>query len=160
MSCCVRLNGVPGADRASIALALLLVLPGCTSQDESTGPWSLAGETVGLGQIESSAGPEHCEWQDAHFLSVAWPPNSDESSTTGRRQYIRDPEGVLPQTELQERFLADAELPADARTTGYQNDGWELWFAASDDSATAYLVTDKGNKVEAWPRDTTGVACA
>lgn len=151
---------MPVAVRTSIALASLLLLSGCTSQNEPTGPWSLADETVGLEEIESSSGPDHCEWQDAHFLSVAWPPNTDGSARTERRQYVRDPEGVLPRAELRERFRADAELPADARATGYENDGWELWFAASDDTATAYLVADNGNKVEAWPRDAPGLACA
>ena len=58
------------------------------------------------------------------------------------------------------RFLPDADLPADARATGYANDGWELWFAPGDDVTRAYLVADGGRTVEAWPRDTEPPACA
>ena len=145
--------------RSSITLALLVVLTGCASQDEPTGPWSLAGQDVTFEEINSSAGPSHCAWEEAHFLSVAWPPGSGASSGTENRTYIRDPNGVLPRRELRERLRLDAELPPEALATGYENDGWELWFASSDDSTAAYLVRNGGDTIESWPRDTTGLGC-
>ncbi len=141
-----------------MTLTLLRVVTGCAMQDEPAGAWSLAGDEVPIEEINSSAGPSHCKWEEAHFLSVAWPPGSGRSSGAEYRTYIRDPNDVLPLQELRERLRLDAELPPDARATGYENDGWELWFASSDDTA-AFLVSDGGDGVESWPRDTTGLGC-
>lgn len=52
----------------------------------------------------------------------------------------------------------DADLPFDARFTGYRTDGVELWFAADDGQRYAYLVT--GGNVERWPRARDPIGCA
>lgn len=72
---------------------------------------------------------------------------------------MRDPKGVLPAQQLQEGLRLDAELPRDASASGYENDGWELWFASSDNIAAAYLVSEGGEEVVLWPRDTTDLGC-
>lgn len=149
----------PGRHLTDLALALLLA--GCEApQAGPTGPWSRAGATVADDQVESIAGPAHCGWQEAHLLLLAWPPGSVPEHRADRRAYVRDPEGVLPGDQVRGRFQPDAELPADARATGYANDGWELWFAPGDEDATAYLVSDDGDTVEAWPRETMRYGCA
>lgn len=148
--------------RPATAVAVLLLLCGCTAEAERepSGPWSVAGEAVGPEVVASAAGPVHCGWQAAHLLEVGWPLGDTGSSRREVRSYVRDPEGVLPSGDQRGRFLPDADLPADARATGYANGGWELWFAPGDDVTRAYLVADGGRTVEAWPRDTEPPACA
>lgn len=148
--------------RAATAAALLALLCGCTRdvEREPSGPWSVAGGTVDPEVVASAAGPAHCDWQAAHLLEVTWPLPGTTSAARELRSYVRDPDGVLPGGDRQGRFRPEADLPADARSTGYVNDGWELWFAPSDDSTTAYLVRDGGRTVEAWPRDAEPPACA
>lgn len=144
--------------RVTLGLTACLVLAGCGAAEPS-GPWELAGEPVDRDQVESSAGPEHCGWQDAHFLSLSWPPKRTYDDPRRKRTYVRDPKGVLRGTGLTAGFRADAVLPAGAEATGYENDGIQLWFAPSDSDITAYLVSDDGKHVEAWPRDTAGIGC-
>lgn len=158
----LRLIAMRRRGRSLVGLALVLLLAGCGAEEEAepAGAWSRAGTTVADDLIESGAGPAHCGWQSAHFLHISWPPGSFPAHRADRRVYIRDPEGVLPEGQVQARFQADAALPADARPTGYENDGRELWFAPGDEDATAYLVTEDGDTVEAWPRATRGYGCA
>jgi hypothetical protein len=85
-----------------------------------------------------------------------WPLSGESEQ---RRQFVRDPEGVTGVPELRQGFRADAELPTDAAPTGYENDGTELWLAASDQNVRAYLVSESGEKVEAWPRADPPVGC-
>lgn len=144
--------------RRALGLGTCLLLAACGSAEPS-GSWKLAGEPVDPDQVESSAGPEHCGWQDAHFLSLSWPPKRTYDDPRRKRTYIRDPEGVLRDAALTAKFRGDAVLPAAAEATGYENDGTELWFAPSDSDSTAYLVSDGGQRVEAWPRDIAGIGC-
>ncbi|MFF8955583.1 hypothetical protein [Streptomyces sp. NPDC014894] len=97
------------------------------------------GRRVPVAELSSGAGPEHCDWQKAHFLQVGAEPE--------RRSYGRDPDGVLPEEMLTSRYEADVTMPGDARDTGRRLNRWELWMAADD--AKAYVRTPRG--VEAWP---------
>lgn len=107
--------------------------------------------------------PDHCDWQEAVVLQVVWPlgttyaigPDAPEV-----REFVRDPNGVLPDVPgayLSELDL-EAELPDDARPTGYSMDGVELWFGPDKGEEYAYLV--RGQRTERWPREYKEVACA
>jgi len=106
------------------------------------------GRRVPITKVTSNVGPEHCDWQEAHFLS------------TGRgedaRVYARDPAKVLPPGSLTSPYDGDARLPADARDTGYRYKNQELWL--TDDPTKAYIRTPDG--VEAWPELNDGFGCA
>ena len=95
-------------------------------------------------------GAEHCGWQSASYLTLAWPLGSEERDGVGdARVYVRDPHGVftgeydVPPPQL------DSTLPQEATFTGYRRGPWELWISANDASAV-YLVSDEGT-VERWP---------
>jgi hypothetical protein len=102
------------------------------------------GKRVPVSRLNSQAGPEHCDWDSAHFLDL------DD------RTYIRDPEGVLGRDGLLKApYRKDVRMPADAHDTGYHYRGWHLWL--TDDRATAYVRTPDG--VEAWPQTNQRVGC-
>ncbi|MFD8737375.1 hypothetical protein ACFV06_20980 [Streptomyces sp. NPDC059618] len=103
------------------------------------------GRRVPTTVVSSSAGPEHCDWQSAHFLDL------------GRygRQYARDPRGVLPAGALTGAYEARVRMPADARDTGYRYGDRRLWL--TPDRATAYVRTSDG--VEAWPSTASPFGC-
>jgi hypothetical protein len=108
-------------------------------------------------------GAEHCGWQSASFLTLAWPVGSDfrggEDGEDAARSYVRDPEGVLagdfgvPPPDLA------ASLPGDASHSGYHRGDWQLWVSPSDIDEAVYLVAANGS-VERWPRSGQPIACA
>jgi hypothetical protein len=101
-------------------------------------------------------GAEHCEWTDVVFLETADSPG-DRIDPVTVRQYVRDPDGALPPT-FSAGLDLDAELPVDARPTGFESEaGIELLL--STDGTTAYLVDESG-ATEAWPRADEPAACA
>ncbi|MEU1534282.1 hypothetical protein [Streptomyces fagopyri] len=97
--------------------------------------------------VSSSAGPEHCDWESAHFLRTG--------RAMGGSQYARDPDRVLGGELLTSAYDGDARMPADARDTGFRFKGWALWLAS--DRSTAYIRTAHG--VEAWPETKDTVGC-
>ena len=105
------------------------------------------GKRVPLTVINSSVGPAHCDWQEAHFLGLG--------EGRGHKIYARDPHGVLGSDMLATPYDGDVRLPADAEDTGYRRGDWQLWLTA--DKGTAYVRTPDG--VEAWPR-VKGKLCA
>ncbi|KUN23644.1 hypothetical protein AQJ23_23850 [Streptomyces antibioticus] len=106
-----------------------------------------SGKRVPLTVINSSVGPAHCDWQEAHFLGLG--------ERRDHKIYARDPHGVLRSDMLATPYDGDVRLPADAEDTGYRLGDWQLWLTA--DKGTAYVRTPDG--VEAWPR-VTGKLCA
>ncbi len=97
-------------------------------------------------------GPEHCGWQSAALLRLAWPLGS--ASTGGEmatRLYVRDPDGVLPTAGSAPLDLA-ATLPEDAAYVGYHRGPWELWVSPSEVDDAVYLVAGEGAVIERWPR--------
>ncbi|MCI0632836.1 MAG: hypothetical protein L0206_02810 [Actinobacteria bacterium] len=97
-------------------------------------------------------GAEHCGWQSASYLTLAWPLGSDaQTANDERRIYLRDPGGVftgefgVPPPDLQ------ATLPPDAAPTGYHRGPWELWSSPTNVEDAVYLVADDGT-AERWPR--------
>ena len=120
-------------------------------------PWFQDGREVTHSELTVAAGPEHCDWQEAAFLSgygLEAPRDSDG------RLWTRDPQGVLehfPRAEAD--FRAHAVLPADAVDTGYRQGHVELWTAPSDAAAYVYLVNAADrDDVERWVRG--GGGCA
>ena len=100
--------------------------------------WSNAdGDRVPTSLIHSERGPEHCDWQEMTFLFLG--SNGEDG------EFYGSPPGDLQQF-LATRYAAHAELPTDARDTGYQRDGRALWVTP----AAAYLVTTDGD-AERWP---------
>lgn len=124
-------------------------LPPAFTEAAGIGVWTdRAGKPVPTTEVQSSDGPEHCDWDDIVFLTVG-------DRGTGR-QYLRDTEGELA-GYLRTTFADDVRVPPDAEDTGWRRDGWELWIAA--DAAFLVAVGDDRD-VERWPGTTEPVACA
>jgi hypothetical protein len=65
---------------------------------EFPGPtWSRFGHPVSGFELNSVAGPRHCDWQQAVMMHVGWPLGTVAKDITQARQYIRDPRGVIDQ---------------------------------------------------------------
>ncbi|MFW6693573.1 hypothetical protein [Streptomyces sp. MAR4 CNX-425] len=108
------------------------------------------GNRVPVTRVSSNRGPEHCDWQSAHFLTLGEDAHGGRGTT-----YVRDPKGVLPEQALAAPYDGDAELPEGARDTGYRLDDWRLWVDDEDDSRV-YVRTPDGT--ELWPRTDAGCA--
>jgi hypothetical protein len=107
------------------------------------------GGRVPVTELSSNVGAAHCDWQEAHFLSVG----GDGPDGT---LYARDPEGVLSREMLAAPYNGDATMPSGARDTGYRLDDWRLWLVDGEPS-TAYVRTPDG--VESWPAVNEGFGC-
>jgi hypothetical protein len=146
--------------RSSLVLVgVSIVVTACSGPgQEFLGPWLRpSGEPTsddyradGGFTMASYRGSEHCNWDTVVFLEIAWPPGSvlrlpdDEGSI---RVFVRDPNGAF---ELDRGgFSSDAALPADAESTGFTRDGWELWTSEEED-LYVFLVSEA--RVERWPR--------
>lgn len=150
--------------RGALALLSIVALPGCgfglaREEAEPSGAWSLEGKAVSRDQVESSAGAEHCGWQQVHFLGLSWPPGRTYDDPRRKRMYVKDPKGVLDFAPyLRQGYKADADLPQDAVDTGYRNSGYALYYSPKVGDAAVYLVS-RGDKVESWPKATRPVGC-
>lgn len=101
-----------------------------------------AGEPVATTTIQSSRGPEHCDWQSMTFLEL------------GKTTYVRDPLPGLAEY-FAGTYRAHTTLPTGAIDTGYQRSGERLWL--SSDRHTAYVGTERD--VGAWPREIKPLLC-
>jgi hypothetical protein len=150
-------------------LVVALLLSSCWSSRpgaEFVGPWfDASGKQVSDGQSSATspitllvaAGPAHCGWESIVFLYLAWPLGSTKTPTAGElREFVRDPKGRLSK-ELQAGLETHAQLPSNAAATGYHKGPWELWISPTDENSV-YLVSR--DRVERWPRDSTGTGCA
>jgi hypothetical protein len=118
--------------------------------------WTRNGVLVSSRELGTSAGPEHCAWQSATFLTIGWPLGTISESARQSRQYIRDPRGVL-HGSFKERFAGSATLPRDARATGYRYGPFELFLSPSDQDQFVYVVGPSA--VERWPRSDPMTLC-
>lgn len=116
--------------------------------------WTRYGEPAG-GEINTIAGPDHCDWQSAVMMHLGWPLGTVSRTSAESRQFIRDPEGVMS-VDLQRELRAE-DLPVGAEDTGYRLDGLQLWLSAADPQG-AYLVS--AVDVERWPRADPMIGCA
>lgn len=117
--------------------------------------WTRQGRPTKPGEINSVAGPRHCDWHSAVILHLGWPPGTAAQTSASVRQYIRDPRGVID-FAVRDKLATGVDLPRDARDTGYRSGDLQLWLAPSDPDA-AYLRA--GDDVERWPRAQPVVAC-
>lgn len=108
-------------------------LRGRTTDDA---PW-LDAHGTSSAKVRSIAGPAHCGWESTVWLFL------DD------RLYLRDPTGIFKDVEVG-AYLADTELPSDARDTGLSSHD-HLLFTTSDGDAV-FVQTPAG--VERWPRST------
>jgi len=109
-----------------------------------------AGRRVPTSRVVSSAGPEHCGWQDMTFLELAT--GDLESGQT----YVEHPDPAYYPDYFTVAYAASADLPATALDTGYERDGQHLWVAR--DQSRAYVGT-RGS-VSVWPRTVQPLGCA
>lgn len=73
------------------------------------------------------------------------------------RTFIKDAEHVISERDYHERLDLDADLPDDARDTGYRQGDVELWMRPND-NPYAYIVHP--DHVEAWPYAESPPGCA
>jgi hypothetical protein len=155
--------------RSSLLLIGLTIVTACSGpEQEFIGPWlrpsgQPAGDDYRAGDgftMASYRGAEHCDWETAVFLEMAWPPGSvlhasdDSSEGSTVRWYVRDPDDVLDFDAG--GFSSDAELPSDAEPTGFTRGSWELWTSQVEEGY-AFLVSE--GRVERWP-ESDQPACA
>ena len=111
--------------------------------------WTRNGQPVSNAELGTSAGPNHCGWQSATILHIGWPLGTVSTNAGQARTYIRDPKGVMGETYRRD-LVAHANVPADARPTGYKLGAIELYLSPVDQDEAIYLVTSGG--AERWPR--------
>lgn len=114
-------------------------------------------------ELGSQRMPDHCGWDSAVVLQVAWPLGSTYAigrDTVEVRHYTRDVDGVLPDVPgaFRSDLDLDARLPEGAEPTGYTLGGVALWFGPDAGEQHAYLVRADG--VERWPREFEPILCA
>ena len=113
-------------------------------------------------EVASRPMPDHCDWQQATILQVAWPLGSTSAigDSVEVRGFIRDAEGVLPDVPgaFRSELQVDADLPDGARPTGYRLGEVEFWLGPDNGEEYAYLVRD--GEVERWPREFEPILCA
>jgi hypothetical protein len=122
-------------------------------------PWhDAAGRTASFRHFDARdvpfqrRGPSHCGWNDEVFIAYE------------DGQYVQDRSGhLMAQAKAQGQpitYDARAELPNDARSTGWARDGDELWVSPAEFAyghyRNIYLVAE--DHVERWPDF--GLGCA
>lgn len=131
----------------------LLVVTAC-SGPAAVGPHpgepftDAAGETVPFERLALYA--DDCPGRESGaFLDVRWPLDAVPGVEPELRRYVRDPENVMPTTQLLAPYDVASSLPREARFTGFTAGSLQLWVAA-DDAIYVYLVD--GSRVEGLPR--------
>ena len=92
------------------------------------------------------------------MLTLGWPPGTTANTAAHARQYVRNPDRVLPGVALAEGLDLDAVLPAGAIDTGYRYGRVALYLSPRDQDAAAYLVA--GRDIERWPRSDPMTVCS
>lgn len=158
--------------RLLLAILSLVLLPACgpplepgstatvadhfSPAEEYPGPtWTKDGRAVDSEELNSIAGPHHCDWQSVVMMHLGWPLGTVSRTSAEIRQYIRDPDGSIAYG-VSGKVEIGVDLPADAQDTGYRNRGLELWLSESDPNA-AFVRT--AGDVERWPRADPVIAC-
>jgi hypothetical protein len=118
--------------------------------------WTRNGNAVTPEELGTIAGPDHCGWQSATFLTIGWPPGTASTTSARARQYIRDPKGVFG-SRFRDRLVRNVTLPPDARPTGYRYGAIEIYLSPSDQDDAIYLLSPTDR--ERWPRSDPMTAC-
>lgn len=119
--------------------------------------WSRDGRPVGPEELVTAAGPDHCGWGSATFLTIGWPPGTRATTFAQARLYIRDPLGLV-RTSYREALVLEATLPRDARPTGYRHGSVEIYVSPSNQDEAIYVVGPAG--AERWPRSDPASLCS
>lgn len=96
--------------------------------------------------ISQSAGPAHCSWEAATFITVGTPIGAPYSTSDGpadtSRTYIWDPEGVLISIDGINRDVSIPveKLPETAADAGFRDGDAQLWLDRAD-STVLYRVS-------------------
>jgi len=170
----VRLNSMKGHLVVAVSAALLT---GCSASSsgapDGSHPSSVAGyfsppqafpgptwtrdhKAVDNRQVNSIAGPDHCQWQQAVMMNLQWPLGSDPAQVSAFREYIRDPQGVIG-AKFRVGLQRPRSLPADAQDTRYRLGDLQLWLSPSHPDG-AYLRV--GKDIERWPRSNPTTECS
>jgi hypothetical protein len=118
--------------------------------------WTRNGVRVDRGEIVTAAGPDHCRWQSATFLTIGWPPGTNATTFASARLYTRDPNGAVD-ASLRDGLVRHTRLPADATSTGYHYGVLEIFISPTEAEQGIYVVSPAD--AERWPRNTLGL-CA
>ena len=118
--------------------------------------WTRDGRSVKPEELGTIAGPGHCGWESATFLTIGWPVGTLSNSSAQARQYIRDPRGVI-RGSLHDRLDLNAKLPGDARPTGYTYNSVQIYLSPADQEEAIYVVGLGGS--ERWPRSDPMTLC-
>jgi hypothetical protein len=118
--------------------------------------WTRDGRTVSEFEMVTSAGPDHCGWGSATYLTIGWPPGTVSSYAAGAHLYIRDPRGVVG-TSYRDGLVLHATLPPDARPTGHRHGSIEIYVSPSDQDQAIYVLGADG--AERWPRSDPMTLC-
>jgi len=107
-------------------------------------------------ELVTAAGPGHCGWESATYLTIGWPPGTVASDSRGTHLYIRDPHGVVG-ASYRDGLVRHASLPPDARPTGHRHGSIEIYVSPSDQDRAIYVVGADG--AERWPRSDPMTLC-
>jgi hypothetical protein len=118
--------------------------------------WTRDGETVSSFELVTSAGPGHCGWESATYLTIGWPPGTVATTAADAHLYIRDPHGVVS-SSYRDRLVRHASLPADARPTGHRHGTLAIYVSPSDQDQAIYVVGP--SDAERWPRSDPMTLC-
>ena len=118
--------------------------------------WTRDGTIVGEFELVTAAGPGHCGWESATYLTIGWPPGTVAASAAGARLYIRDPLGVVG-TLYRDGLVRHASLPPEARPTGHRHGSIAIYVSPSDQDRAIYVVGADG--AERWPRSDPMTLC-
>ena len=85
----------------------------------------------------------------AGFLDLMWPLDDVPGVSPEMRRYVRDPESVMPTSQLLAPYDRASALPRGALFSGFATPEYQLWIGPDDD---IYLYLVYGSRVEALPR--------
>ena len=120
--------------------------------------WERNGATVGWQQLETAAGPAHCQMQSMTMIHMGWPPGTRAETSASLRQYIRNPSGPFPLVDLQGTWQRNPPKPPDLADSGFRYGVLKLYLAPSDQDRYVYLIAPADS--ERWPRSDPMTLCA
>ena len=126
-------------------------LVGARSESLGYGAWLDAdGDPVPTTRVMTWRGAERCGWKDVTFIDL-------DGGSAASVQLVNDPSGSLD-GRLRTTYDARAQLPADARDTGWRRGGSALWLQPDGDAAYLVNVADPTD-VQRWPEAKRPIAC-
>jgi hypothetical protein len=124
--------------------------------------WTTAnGEQVPDGTIHTLIADDHCGWESSTLLHIGSPIGTVMDYGTNFHQYIRDPESVYIHPGLARSFKTtfnpNATPPLDAKFSGFNRDGVELWISDSELDSAVYMISE--SSTERWPKADPPIFC-